>query len=135
MSPALPLCSRTTTIRNRQTITWMMVTRMIMESRDPKLFQNECNGAEGGFEPVHHVDNMQLVQFAFGLKAQMPHNPASIVRLFYDERTYGRKKTAAPFFLAGPLILPNRGSQVPSYFRLTDSFSGRLCDEPPTRKV
>jgi hypothetical protein len=33
MSPALPLCSRTTTIRNRQTITWMMVTRMIMESR------------------------------------------------------------------------------------------------------
>src|SRR5580692_9269528 len=35
MSPALPLCSRTTTIRNRQTITWMMVTRIIMESRDP----------------------------------------------------------------------------------------------------
>src|ERR1700727_2075698 len=37
MSPALPLCKRTTIIRNRHTMTCMMVTRMIMESRSPKL--------------------------------------------------------------------------------------------------
>src|SRR5580658_8162624 len=39
MSPALPLCRSTTTIRNRQTMTWIMVTRMIMKSIDPKWFR------------------------------------------------------------------------------------------------
>ena len=48
-------------------------------------------GAEGGFELLHHVDNTQLIDSAFGLKAPMPHNPASIVRLLYGERTAEEK--------------------------------------------
>src|SRR5580704_3684579 len=51
MSPALPLCSRTTIIRNRQTITWMIVTSMIMESRDPKQLRINAMVRKGGFEP------------------------------------------------------------------------------------
>ncbi len=46
---------------------------------------------KGGFELFHHSDNTQLTDFAFGVKAQMPHNPASIVRLLYGERVAGEK--------------------------------------------
>ena len=38
-------------IRNRQTIMWMIVTRMIMESEDPKLFRMSALVRKGGFEP------------------------------------------------------------------------------------
>jgi hypothetical protein len=57
---------------------------------------------KGGFELLHHVDNTQLIDFAFGLKAQVPHNLASIVRLLYGERT-AEEKTAPKRFLS---ILP-----------------------------
>jgi hypothetical protein len=42
---------------------------------------------KGGFELLHHIDNTQLIDFSFFLKAQTPHNPATIVRLLYGERT------------------------------------------------
>lgn len=54
---------------------------------------------KGGFELLHHVDNTQLVDFASGLKAQMPHNPAAIVRLLYGERA-AEEKTAPKRFLS-----------------------------------
>ena len=38
-----------------------------------------------GFELRYHIDNTQLIDSTFGLTAQMPHNPASIVRLLYGE--------------------------------------------------
>jgi hypothetical protein len=53
---------------------------------------------KGGFELLHHVDNTQLIDFAFGLKAQMPHNPASIVRLLYGELVAQEKTAPKRFF-------------------------------------
>jgi hypothetical protein len=46
--------------------------------------------------------NLFIFIFALGLKAQMPHIPASIVRLLYGERT-PEEKAAEVFSL---LILP-----------------------------
>jgi hypothetical protein len=76
---------------------------------EPKLrfrqffpFRNQYDGAEGGFELLHYVDNTQLTDFAFFLKAQMLHNPATIVRLLYGERT-AEEKAAEVFFSS---ILP-----------------------------
>jgi len=63
---------------------------------------NELLVRKGGFELLHHVDNTQLIDFAFGLTAQMSHRPPSIVRLLYGERTAG-EKTAPKVFLS---ILP-----------------------------
>jgi hypothetical protein len=53
---------------------------------------------KGGFELLHHVDNTQLVDFAFGVKAQMPLNPASIVRLLYGDCAAEEKTAPRPFF-------------------------------------
>jgi hypothetical protein len=61
------------------------------------------HAAEGGFELRYHIDNKQLIDFAPGTKAQMPHNPASIIRLYvylYGERT--EEKTAPKCFLFNP---------------------------------
>ena len=52
---------------------------------------------KGGFELLYHIDNTQLIDFAFGLTAQIPHNPASIVRLSYGERAQKRKPRRSAF--------------------------------------
>jgi hypothetical protein len=55
------------------------------------------HGAEGGFELRYHIDNTQLIYSTSGLKAQIPHNPASIVRLLYGERAQKRKTAPKRF--------------------------------------
>src|SRR5205085_6516063 len=52
MSPLLPLCSRTTMIRKKQTIIWTVVIRIIMRCGCP-VFSMKMNALvrKGGFEP------------------------------------------------------------------------------------
>jgi hypothetical protein len=68
----------------------------------------------GGFELLHHVDNTQLTDSASGLKAQMPHNPASIVRLLYGEPTAKPKAAATCFLFQSNSLTPGAPIGRPS---------------------
>jgi hypothetical protein len=56
---------------------------------EPKLrfrqffpFRNQYDGAEGGLELLHHIDNKQLIYSTSGLKAQMPKCPTIPIPLY-----------------------------------------------------
>jgi hypothetical protein len=53
---------------------------------------------KGGCELLHHIDNKQFIDSTSGLKAQIPHNPDSIVRLFIVRRTCRRGNRAKSAF-------------------------------------